>query len=48
MRNFVTGLVLGVLLTYCYFSNDTMRAAAGEWWAWASSPPRGVVDRRAP
>ena len=44
MRNFLTGLALGVLLTYCYFNSATLRDAADEWWAWASSPPRRVAD----
>jgi hypothetical protein len=48
MRNFMTGLVLGVLLTYCYLSNAALHEAAAQWWSWASSPPHRVADRRAP
>lgn len=48
MRNFVTGLVLGVLVTYCYLNNAGLRETAARWWAWASSPPARIVDRRAP
>ena len=48
MRNFVTGLVLGVLVTYCYFSSDQLKESTAQWWAWASSPPHPVAARRAP
>ena len=47
MRNFVTGLVLGVLVTYCYFSSAQLQEAAMQWWAWASSPPPRVAHSRA-
>ena len=40
MRNFVLGLVLGVLATYWYLTQgDSLRLAVEELWERASSPP---------
>lgn len=43
MRNFLLGLVLGVLATYWYLTQaDSLRTRLADLWDWASSPPAAV------
>ena len=46
MKNFLTGLLLGWLATYWYFTEgDYFRMAMSDFWQRASSPP--AVARQA-
>ena len=47
MRNFLAGLLLGVLATYWYFTQgDYARAVVALYWARASAPPPFVAHRK--
>jgi len=49
MRNFLFGLLLGVLGTYWYLTQaDMLRSTVDEFWERASSPPaaHGMSDTR--
>ena len=52
MRNFLAGLMLGVLATYWYLTQmPYTHSLAGEWWERASRPPptqTAPSARRAP
>lgn len=40
MKNFVMGLLLGVLGTWWYLTNGgTVRTSVEDWWERASAPP---------
>jgi hypothetical protein len=40
VKNFLVGLLIGVLGTYWFLTQgDTVRDTIGYWWARASAPP---------
>ena len=39
MRNFLAGLLLGVLVTYCYLQKNDMRLMVEQIWARCLAPP---------
>jgi len=46
MRNFLTGLLLGLLSMYWYQSqNNWLRATVEDLWARASAPPTPITRR---
>jgi hypothetical protein len=47
VRNFLAGLLLGVLATYWYFTQgDYTRAVVASYWARASAPPHPVAHQK--
>ena len=47
MKNFLTGLLLGVLVTYWYLhQSDHTRNLVSDWWARASSAPASSRAKR--
>ena len=46
MRNFLAGLLLGVLVTYCYLQKNDMRLMVEQLWSEASRPPPGFFKKR--
>lgn len=45
MRNFLAGLLLGVLATYCYLQSNDVRLLVEQFWAEASRPPPGFFKK---
>jgi hypothetical protein len=44
VKNFLAGLLLGILLTYWYLTGSA-GTALDEWWERASSPPASARAR---
>ncbi len=49
MKNFLAGLLLGMLATYWYLTDGaSVRTTVSDLWERASAPPRPPAARRVP